>query len=1217
MSSSGPRYLRNGAVSAMLASTLVAALASASHAAAVDLPDPVVHYDFNSDDLSTTIADTSGNEHHASLVNAATASLVEGADGGTALSLPGGAHDSGGAYVRLPAGVLSGATDLTVSMRVRWSGATAPWQWAYALGTDDTRYLFTTPYSGEGLLRTAVTTGGGGAEDHNTGSAALPAGGWKTLTVTLDTGAGRITTYLDGVAVDSAPSGVGADELLSGSSDGAGYIGRSFYPDPLLEGQVDDFRVYHAALSPEQVAELTGGVPVPTGLTEDAFDLRTPVGTPPDLPRTVPANFSDGYDRPLTAEWDEVDPDAYADTGAFTVSGTAGEWPLTASVTVIREGQLSIDLATDTGAFHGGASGSLYGLYGPGLPTENIIEGMNVRTVATKAQDGAQHPGSDALEVVGPLAGATGGDVYVRATDYYRGFPYQWPGQTPEERLSHYMGVLEKQLDQIGRLDPEYLDNIVIEPFNEPEGNMFGTGEWSYDGTSWLDDPADYFAAWDRSHAMVRERLGDVRVAGPNTSILFDQVRGFLEHTVEAGTVPDVITWHELSHPAQIRTSVARYRQWEEEVFAGTEYEGTVLPINVNEYAFNYHTSVPGQMVQWMSAIEESKVDAMVAFWNMNGNLSDSSVEANRANGQWWLYHSYGQMSGHTVEVTPPSPGANYTLQGLAALDEERARVRALFGGADGPAWVEFRNVPEEVLGTEVHAWVREIPWSGQLGDSGPPELVTEQVLEVRDGSVAFDFGGSLPGLRESSAYEIVLTPAGDGTPGGTGPHRWTGSFEAEDAEYTGGGYSRNGPEGSPSDVSKFYTSGGYNVGGLRTGSDGVLDFTVDVPEAGTYDLGVFASSLYTHDLVQEQGPTNVFLRVNGGAEQEVFLPLAYKWVVWNQTRTSVELEAGENVISLAARSLDGSGATRGDAIIDRITLALPDPDATTASYQAELAQLDGARPVYRDQRIRRHGASGAGAVELGAGDTVTFWAYSAEDAEARIDVHAFGNGRADLAVNGRDVLRVGPAPTSVAVSLSGGINKITLTGAGPALLVDRLDVTPTGEHLATWVHEAEEARADGTAQTTELSLADGGSAVTGVGGDPGNTNTLTFHVRVPRAGTYAMRVRYANPETSQATHYNPNPVARHADVSVNGADPETVLFPPTFHANNFWVLTVPVELERGANTITFSSEERPDFDGGSYASDTWPDFLLRSRYAPVIDNITLAEFSSGRLERP
>ncbi|MFE3459848.1 LamG-like jellyroll fold domain-containing protein [Nocardiopsis aegyptia] len=1211
-----PRPLRR-TVAAAVGLTLATALVHADPAAAAELPAPALHYDFASDDLSTgTITDVSGNERHGTLAHGATAALVEGADGGNALGLPGGAAETG-AHVALPADVLDGATDLTASIRVRWSGASAPWQWMYALGTDSTRYLFSTPANGDGRLRTAVTDGGGGAEDRVTGSAALPAGEWRTVTVTLDTEAERVTTYLDGAAVGSARTTLAADDLVDGTADLAGYIGRSFYSDPLLEGAVDDFRVYHSALTPEQVAELTvGDVPAPTGLVRDSFDVLTTIGTPPDLPSTVPATFSDDYERPLAAEWAEVDPADYEDTGTFTVAGTVGDRAVTAEVTVIREGQLSIDLSTDTGAFHGGASGSLYGLYGPGLPTDNIIEGMGVRTVATKGQDGSQHPGSDALEVVGPLAGASGGDVYVRTTDYYRGFPYQWPGETPEEKLSGYMDVLATQLEQIQRLEPEVREHIVIEPFNEPEGNMFGTGEWSYDGTSWLDDPTAYFAAWDRAHGMIREALPDVRVSGPNTSVLYAQNRDFLAHTVEAGTVPDIISWHELSHPAQIRTSVDRYRQWEQEVFAGTEHEGTELPINVNEYAFNYHTSVPGQMVQWMSAIEESKIDAMIAFWNINGNLSDSSVEANRANGQWWLYNSYSRMSGHTVEVAPPFPGENYTLQGLASVDEEQRRAKALFGGADGPAWVEFDNVPEDVFGSSVHAWVREIAWSGQLGDSGPPRLVSEEVLEVQDGSVVLDFGGSLPELEESSAYEVVLTPAGQGTPTGVPPTRWQGSFEAEDAEYTGGGYSLNGPEGSPSDVSKFYTSGGYDVGGLRTGSDGALDFTVDVPEAGTYDLRVFANSLYTDERVADLGPTNVFLRVNGGAEQEVFLPLAYKWVVWDHADTTVELEEGENVLTLAARSLDGSGATRGDAIIDRVTLELPEPSADTVRYEAELAEADGATAVYADRSIERSGASGSGGVELGRDESVTFWVYSAEDAESTIDVHTVSKGRAELAVNGRHVADTGRDTTSVAVSLSGGVNKVTLTGTVRSTLIDGIDVTPSDEHLTTTVHQAEDAALGGDAEVVELPRATTGSAVTGIGGAPGNGNTLTFEVEAARAGTYAMRVRYANPETSPTTHYNPNPVARHADIAINGADPRTVLFPPTFHENNFWTLTVPVELERGANTIVFSAEERPNFDGESLISEDWPDLVLRSPYAPVIDNITVAEFTSGPLRR-
>jgi hypothetical protein len=1188
----------------------------ATPAEAADPPQPAARYTFDQDDLASgRITDSSGNGLTATLVNGSTAQSVAGADSGKALALPGGAPTSDGAYVRLPREVLGDASDLTVSARVKWSGDKSSWQRIFDLGTNTTKYLFTTPYSGNGVLRTAVTTGGGAAEAQVNGYAMLPADAWRTVTVTLDTTAGRLTTYLDGVAVSSASTDIKAKELLDGSATAAGYIGKSFWPDPLLKGAIDDFAVWHSALSAEQVAGLVGAVPTLQELSKTSFEVRTTTGTAPSLPAAVRSSFSDGYDRDTPITWDAVPSEKYARPGTFTVAGTAAGRAVTATVTVVREGQLTVDLGSDTGAFHGGASGTLYGLYGPDVPTNNLIEGMGLRTVSTKAQDGPQHPGADALEVVKPLADSTDGDVYIYMTDIHRGFPYQWPGDTPEEKLKLYQEKLAKQVDQVLQLPEKYQDNIVFVPFNEPEGNMFGTGEWSYNKVSWLNDPDDYFAAWDDAYKLIKGKMPSARIAGPNTSILFDQVKGFLTHAKAAGMLPDVITWHELSHPEAVRESVAKYRAWEKELFKGTAQEGTQLPININEYAFNYHTSVPGQMIQWVSAIEESKVDADIAYWNIDGNLSDSAVQSNRGNGQWWLLNSYASMSGHTVKVTPPFPGENYTMQGVATLDEKKRQARLIFGGSTGKGHITFAGVPKKLFGERVHAWVREIEWSGQVGDSSGPKLLTETDLKVGDdGTVAVGFGdGELPTLKESSAYEIVLSPAGKAKSTQSPPVRWQGSYEAEDAAHTGSGYSKNGPEGSPRDVSKFYTSGGYNVGGLRTGSDVTLDFTVDVPEDGTYDLSVFANSLNTFDRVKEQGPTNVFLRVDGKAdsEQELYLPLGYKWVVWDHTDTKVHLTQGKHTLTLAAKSLDGKRATKGDAIVDRLTLSLPEATAGTQVYEGELAwPAGGARPVYDLPNKAGTPATGSGAVRLPKGGTATFWVYSPADREATLKVDTLGGSGARLSVNGHDVLRLSQGKRSVAVSLSGGVNKVTLTGGSSATLVDRLTVTPTEGTLPARTYEAQDAKLAGSTALAPLSLATDGTAITGIGGDPGNNNTATFTVTADRAGLYALRVRYSNPEQAEATHYNPDPLARHADISVNGGETQRVGFPHSFHQNNFWELTIPVHLKKGRNTITFRSEELPNFDGTTYASDTFPGVPLRSRYAPLIDRITVAPYA-------
>ncbi|MEU9286068.1 cellulosome protein [Streptomyces sp. NPDC048275] len=844
---------------------------------------------------------------------------------------------------------------------------------------------------------------------------------------------------------------------------------------------------------------------------------------------------------------------------------------------------LTIDLGADTGAFHGGASGTLYGLYGDGVPSRNVVEGMYVRTVSTKAQDGTQHPGADALDILPSFVDCGGEDVYLYMTDIYRGFPYQWPGATGEERLADFRARVAKQVGQVLTMGP-YKSHVVYVPFNEPEGNMFGTGEWSYDGISWRTDPRHYFAAWKDIHRLIKGLDPDARIAGPNTSILYDEVRGFLEFAKAHDVLPDVITWHELSTPAAIRTNVAKYRRMEQDLGIDP------LPININEYAHNYHLSVPGQMIQWISAIEESKIDADMAYWNIDGNLNDSAVEANKGNGQWWLFHAYGRMTGHTVRVTAPHPNVQYTLQGIATLDRDKRQARVLFGGGSGDADLVFEGVAAEIFGSTVHARLHEIPWTGQVGSSAQPLRLQDLELPVKEGRVTL----SRTGLNEMSAYEIVLSPGGIGAvlvPPSVG---WRRTYEAENATYTGAGYSRNGPEGSPSDVDRFATSGTYHIGGLRTGSDGVLAFAVEVPQDGTYDLSVYANSHNLHDLVQEQGPTNVFLRVDGEVPQELRLPLGYKSVVWGHTDTQVRLTAGAHTITLSARDPD-LGVTRGDAIIDRIDLALRDEHVTApALYEAEYADLDAGAHVTYEYR----GASGPGAAVLPRGGTATFWVYAATDGEATVTVDQLGAGEGELMVNGEDLGSLGrdPAP----LFLAGGINKVTVLATSARLVVDRLRVGPGGGHLMTTVYAAEEGTLTGGAKVTgAYPFATGGKAVEGIG--KGRENALALTVTAARGGRHALTIRYSNGEQPPATHYNPDPVCRHADIVVNAGPPRRVLFPTTFHFNNFWQLTVPVTLKEGTNTLTFTAEELPDFDG-----DTSNRYRQRSAYAPVIDQVAV-----------
>ena len=173
-------------------------------------------------------------------------------------------------------------------------------------------------------------------------------------------------------------------------------------------------------------------------------------------------------------------------------------------------------------------------------------------------------------------------------------------------------------------------------------------------------------------------------------------------------------------------------------------------------------------------------------------------------------------------------------------------------------------------------------------------------------------------------AYEVILAPgaAGSATPA---DDTWLHSYLASQATLTGSGWNIN-TEGTPGNLGGFATAGEQDVGGLRTGSSTVITFSVNVPRTGDYHMSIFDGSDSAASDVS--GPTNVFVRVDGGSPQEVWLPVGYNWVIWNHADTTVHLTAGAHQISLSTTGADGA-STNGDAIINQIELQLDDPAVT------------------------------------------------------------------------------------------------------------------------------------------------------------------------------------------------------------------------------------------------------------------------------------------------
>lgn len=159
-----------------------------------------------------------------------------------------------GEYAALPTGVVSSLNDFTISTWVNPSAAST-WSRIFDFGAGTSANMFLTVDGGGSGLRFAITKAGNGVEQQLTGGGQLPLNTWSHVTVTLSGNTGRL--YLNGNLVATNTNMTLHPAALGNTNQN--WIGRSQYPDPYLNGTVDDFQIYDHALTAAEVGTLAGG----------------------------------------------------------------------------------------------------------------------------------------------------------------------------------------------------------------------------------------------------------------------------------------------------------------------------------------------------------------------------------------------------------------------------------------------------------------------------------------------------------------------------------------------------------------------------------------------------------------------------------------------------------------------------------------------------------------------------------------------------------------------------------------------------------------------------------------------------------------------------------------------------------------------------------------------------------------------------------------------
>lgn len=797
---------------------------------------------------------------------------------------------------------------------------------------------------------------------------------------------------------------------------------------------------------------------------------------------------------------------------------------------------LTVDVSKPFKDVDHAASGSLYGLGDEGWPPDEWIAPIKPK-MFTQPPPGATHRPNGEPEPVGdtmwvqPVAERHGATITVRLADIFPTFPYQWLGD-------------DYWYEQVERM--------VTEVTESGADNIYGYEIWNEPNWTWDPSWGSYLEMWEQTYNLIREIDPETPIIGPSD---VPNMREFLTFALETDTVPDIISWHELSpgggtpsFPAtagqSIEAHVEYYRELERELGIDPR------PISINEYAAPRDAGVPGWLTRYVARLERAKVDtANLAFWHKPGRLSDlltpvggGSGPAHDAEptGNYWLFKWYGEMAGHMVETTaPPSTGGGRFME----IGEPTPVTATRSPGQDGFGNAVRLNGPEPNEYVQLSAGI-----VSDLTDFTIATWVNPASLATW--SRIFDFGAG-------QAVNMFLT-----VNAGSGPRFAITSSGAGGEQQI----NRTAPGQLPTDawthiaITKSGNTGTMWINGEVVGTNN--NMTLSPSALGNTTQNWIGRSQYPDPL---------------------FDGLIDEFQIYNRSLSQTEIQSlldspggttGSD--SVAWFRFDENG---GDAAVDASGNGRDATVVTAAGGVETLPALEGfasADPETRTVRV----------------------IFGGTDGDIRIDVHGLNSptvagfgGQANVQVfttewTGTDGVSEGPVPLfegqyqvrdgSISIPVAG----LRETDSYVALITPSRNAPEFDGPVRRY--EAESAvfgsNHQWLATTARSPLASNNRYVEPK--RPGG-GELRFTVDAPVAGAYDLGIRYANPTESSADGL----------VVVNGAESEIVSYGPTAPGGRFATHATHVILDEGANEIVLG------LDSGAVSVDYIDVTPFRARF--------------------